>query len=61
VVVIPLSVIILVADRDVGTIDPTEHAERHLLGKLVNQRDEYLLGNEREVNDEPIKRPPSSG
>ncbi len=58
-IVVPLSIIILLVDRDIGTIDPIELAERNLLGKLVNQRDEHVLGNEREVSDESLKRPPS--
>src|SRR5699024_10405294 len=40
-------------------VDPIELAERDLLGKLVHQRDKHVLGNESEVSDEPLKRPPS--
>nr|WP_049995840.1 hypothetical protein [Halococcus sediminicola] len=58
VIVVPPSIIIPLVDGDVGAIDSIEFAERYLLGKLVDQRDEHVLGNESEVSDEPLKRPP---
>ncbi|MBX0287821.1 hypothetical protein [Haloarcula salinisoli] len=57
-VVVPLSVVVTVINRDICPINAEELIERHLLGKLVNQVDKDIFCDKSEISDELRECPP---